>query len=576
MSADLYIAASPQPAGPVPPGALVVCLDEWTREAYLRRGAPAALLDPNLWTLGPDAPVRNWGEDLAEAWFRDVTGSDFTVFRGISLGKCLEGLVYGAFFGPVYKFAWEFNRLLEREKPARVIAEREVSKDRRNLIERLCGGRAIPLEWRGAPAVGDKVRIATRYSSWPLSAHALKRRLLNWGLGFLRPRSGRRVLASYYYTLEGLLEELGRRQGVRPAFFDWPSRRLPSMRGWTRWSFLTDPSFEDPLRAADVDALEAIGRRWRELSSSADYARRFEPGGLPAWEAMRALLDEVVMEEFAFMASQLAKIQRALDSWAPELVVVPYDGNPPERMLLYEARRRGIPSALVQHGLPTHCRPRLVDTQADHLFIGGTVAVGAYLSLGVARERIHVTGFPLLDRYSGALRRRPVVPQVVVVGYCAPVRENILPVVELVRRHERVRIVVKTHPGEPGALYREILGQRLDARCVLEERRLLAEVLRESSLVIGGLSTSMIEAMAMGLPVVLVNLQASDATAPFDGSAGLPCHQTTESLAAALRELLPDRIPERVDHSRLLEAYAGRLDGCNVARTVDGVLGLLA
>jgi hypothetical protein len=555
---------------------LAVCPDELTRENFLEVGLKTELLDYNLWNLSADVPVRDWSLAAAESWRLDENGNDFTLWRGRSLARCLEGIAWSVLFGPLYRVAHGIDALLAREKPARVHADAGIDAVRAALLKAICAKREITLTWHGSGTpFWPATDITRRYCTWSLTRHAGKKKLVNAATALFRPRKGRRVLASYYFTLHGMLEHLGAESGVVPAFFDWPGKRLLSMRSWTKWRLLTEP--EAVLTAQDEKELQDISARWQALSLNSDYARRFNPDGLPVWDALRPLLDAVVKEDMPFAARHWAGLERALDAWTPELVVVPYDGAPPERMLLHEARRRGIPSAVVLHGIPGGGRHnRLMDTQADHVFIGGPAKIATHEGLGVPTNRIHATGFPLLDRYANEKRVRPAgPPQALLISQGFAVRETILPVVDALRRYPDLRIVVKTHPGELLDLYRPVLGTRLDARCRLESRWNLSELLRESALVITGPSSALLEAMALKLPILLTNLTSTEVTPPFTGNAALPCRRTPKEVEEALAAWLPDRLPESVDHTRTIEDYAGKLDGNCGRRTVDGLLALL-
>jgi glycosyltransferase involved in cell wall biosynthesis len=131
--------------------------------------------------------------------------------------------------------------------------------------------------------------------------------------------------------------------------------------------------------------------------------------------------------------------------------------------------------------------------------------------------------------------------------------------------------VVKLHPGESTARYERLLRGRLGprARLVLDED--FVTTASKADLVIGAPSTALLEAMAMGVPVLLTNFDGAEAAAPFDGAWDLKVHRTPAELKAALERWLPSGLPASVDYSRTLEAFFGPADG----RSADRILAAL-
>ncbi len=550
------------------PDRLFVAPDELTRELVQDGGGRAVLLNDSIWEVGAGNPVKDFCCDAAQAWYKDEAGQDYTLYRGVSLGAVIEAILWEDLLVPIYKFAYFARRLIDSEKSVVVRADASLSAHRRAVLDALCEAAGVRFETAAVDA-SPADSLPFRRLNWPLSRHGWKRRVLNQVLGLLSPsRPGaKRVLTSYYYTQVPLFEALAAASSVEAVFYDWPGRRLFGMREWSRWRFQ-----ERPARSIHAEAgAEATGRIldvWRRLSASESYASRFTLEGLPVWPIVRARLDRVVKETLPFLAERVEELQRSLDGRKPDLVLVPYDANPPERILLYEARRRNVPSALVLHGVPCAPRVRFMDTQADHLLLGGSGLIAPYVETGVARERIHDVGLPLLDKLSSSAGRvrPPGPPRVLLLSNHLPIRENLIPVLDVLRRHPEVRITVKLHPGESLALYRRVLGSRIDERCELALDVPFQEALKRCHLVVGAPSTGLIEAMALGLPVVATNLQSILTIAPFDGKSGIEVCVDADSVEKALGALLPGNIPERVDYSKVLDAYAGKLDGKCVER----------
>lgn len=545
-----------------PAGARVICPDKETRLAH----PSAELVDDNFWIAPAESGVRRFALEHAGSWYKDGDGRDFTELGGISLGAVLEGQLWAMRLGPIAYFYYHAQRLFAVDGPGDVRAYTNLPAHRLESLDALCRRTGARLDLvEAGPAVES--RSVSRCGTWPLNDRAGAQVLANRLLGAL-PRRGEYWLVSHYHTLEPLLGKIAADRAIAPVFYQWPGRRWPKLDHWWRWSCLEGDGSAAPFepRLADITAC------WSSLRESRAYASRFEFRGESLWPQVRRVLDQIVAEDFPFLAERLTALRGALDRTPPRLVVVPFDANPPERLLLLEARRRGICTAVVLHGAPILPLNRLCDTQADHLLVGGQAYIDSYAAVGVPRERIHAVGLPFLDRYR-VLKRRPRrgPARVTIVTTDQPIELNIGKVLDLLLAITGVEVVVKLHPGESEAIYREALAGRLNGRVRLISTVPLHEVLAESDFVLGGASTAMLEAMAMGIPALVTNLERTENAPPFDGKSGLDACDTLDELAAALERMLPDDLPETPDYAKLLEAYAGPADGKAAERAFEAL-----
>ncbi|MBI5625565.1 MAG: hypothetical protein HY924_17440 [Elusimicrobia bacterium] len=581
---DLFFADASGLHPPFPWGSrgsdiLVLCPDDVTLWRCGSLGLKGVLADEEVPFIGPgswDSVVGHCAR-LARSWRLDAEGRDFTLYKGTSLGYLMEGLVWGVTFGRLYKFADTALRLAREHRPQTAWLASGLHAHKKALVESLCRSEGIRLERLrpGPPACRDP-RLTSDFCSWPLMQHRWKRRILNLGRG--RPRAGRkRVLASSYYTIEPLIAALGAEKDIDPVFYNWPGRRLIGMPGWRRWRFLTSPK-DSGLGADGTTRLKEMLSRFQEVSSSRRYQSRFELEGLDCWEAARPRLSRIVSEDFPVLADALERLSAALDEEKPDLVLVPYDGSPPERLLIDLARQRGIPSALMLHGISAIPRPGIEDIGADHLLVWGPALADAYVEMGFPRDRITATGYPMLDVLARDARRprpagRPV--RVLCVSSCGPIEPTFGTALDILRSFPGIEVTLKLHPGESPEPYSKVLAKRLDGRCRLEWRKPMADLLLDADLVVSPPSGAVFEALALGIPVVLLNLAGLRLPPPYSGNWGLDPVCSASALKARLEELLPDRVPRSVDHSRVLEAFIGKPDGGCARRAIDVLRSLM-
>jgi glycosyltransferase involved in cell wall biosynthesis len=117
---------------------------------------------------------------------------------------------------------------------------------------------------------------------------------------------------------------------------------------------------------------------------------------------------------FAMAANQVAAVEifeAVIRQYDLRALVLGCDNNHVQRVLVDLARRRGIPSLQLAHGIYAPVRPRLAGEMstvyASRVAAFGARARDVLVGLGNAAERIVLTGAPLWDELYGAARRTP-------------------------------------------------------------------------------------------------------------------------------------------------------------------------
>jgi CDP-glycerol glycerophosphotransferase (TagB/SpsB family) len=138
--------------------------------------------------------------------------------------------------------------------------------------------------------------------------------------------------------------------------------------------------------------------------------------------------------------------------------------------------------------------------------------------------------------------------------------------------------VLRPHPAESSAYYEELLAAagvslRVDAS------RPFGEALAEADLVISAFSTTNLEVMLRGKPLLCVNLtRGLDYAPPFDGRWGVPVIRDAAELSRRLARLVSDPAAEAAaltaSYGRVLDAYVGPADGRAADRVLDALRGL--
>jgi glycosyltransferase involved in cell wall biosynthesis len=285
---------------------------------------------------------------------------------------------------------------------------------------------------------------------------------------------------------------------------------------------------------------------------------------------------------------------RILEAYRPDLVVVGGDNFLPPVALVLAARRLSIPTFCLQHGLDCE---RFFHEQiySDYFCSWGEArAERCRVNSSFQPQRIFVTGCPEFDDIVLAKNSarsmenwlwltRPHEP----AKCCEPSRypdegQIILQaLLEALVSFKPRRLVIKAHPRDDTRPYRSMVAKfGVDDRVqFVEGRGGVNPLIRDAGLVFSEDSTSGMEAMFFGKPVIHVHFAAAPPSLPFvEYGAALPGF-SLDDIKASLEQLHGrDSGVEsdlREGQKRFLKDFAGPLDGHALERVLEAISGLI-
>jgi hypothetical protein len=375
-------------------------------------------------------------------------------------------------------------------------------------------------------------------------------------------------------------------------------------------------------RVIPIESLAARGRMkgssaiWRDrhvmrraLAKSEDLRRHAVISGCDCWPVVREELAGVALLQWPWSARAMDEAGAALDLLRPEAVMTYAEAGGWGRALMLECRRRGIPSAGLQHGfiyrhwLNYRHEPDEMLPDPDHPADSGfprptlTLLFDDFARQHLEREghfpptSLRVTGSPQLDALvKGVSRLSPAALAsakasagaddtrmlVLVVTKYREARRVLPSLADAVRTMPDVQLAIKTHPAETPDAYADVAAAAANIR-VLPSDAPLAPLLAASRAVVTVNSTVALDAAVLGIPSLVLGLPNN--LSPFV-AAGLMAGTTQgESPGPPLRRILYDEgLRQQLDRDR--GAYLARFgiasDGGAAARAAAAVLGLAA
>ena len=269
-----------------------------------------------------------------------------------------------------------------------------------------------------------------------------------------------------------------------------------------------------------------------------------------------------------------AAAERLLDEERPRALVIASDAHRYARLLVLEARGRGVATFVLQHGAIGE-RDLYVPLVADHMLAWGPWCRDWFVAQRTPAERVHAVGFVR------APERRPLrgpIPGEARLLFAAQpipdgVTRELLDAVRFALEHDvRLRLVVRPHPGESRrASLVALLAAWPDGvrgRTLLSPPgRSLAEDLAAADAVVVSQSTVGIDALTAGVPMLLLSHGRIPEVIPFHAFGGVVGAADGPGLLAGLRALRdPERLAELARGAdAFLDAYVGATGTASLA-----------
>jgi hypothetical protein len=544
------------------PDATVVARDPVAAEDLRRAGVAGRAVGDYLGALEQDRI-----DEAAIAWTKSfgerplVDGRplrDLLEWKGVSLWWFAELYLHHSTAAPRYvRWIETCERLLAAERPDEVEASGLDSAETL-LLARTCTARGVLFQ--GAPpqpraagagrvllrarlnrAKADGSRWKARLRGRPTGSPPAQRRVLFLSHAAFWRRRARGEWYEHYFDrlipavqadpdLDAVVIAVGpraahRRRGLRDRVREWLDLRGPAAP-YVHVNRYTD----ERVLSATREAERRVRAAWRTLRASPAVREAFSHHGVAFADLCEADLAGTLLLQLPWAVRCWEEMARVIESVRPALVCLYAESSGWGRAAVAACREAGVPTLAIQHGIlyPKYYSYRHGPGERgcplpDRTALFGESARRLLLELGhYPPESLVLTGSPKFDdliaaaagRDRGALRRGLGVGEgerlVVVASRHRAIREthaSIGPVLPgLVRAIESLpatRCLVKPHPAEAAADYDADLAGA--ARIQVLPKSDLVELLQAADLLVTVESLSAVEALVLGLPVVVLN-----------------------------------------------------------------------
>jgi hypothetical protein len=431
---------------------------------------------------------------------------------------------------------------------------------------------------------------------------------------FWRGESGEGSAESYIGPVLAALEAKLDRDAVAYVSVG-PSSNFRARRWWHPLRAGGDAGATVPVEAyAPMAALAESRRVWsdrhrarKSLWTSGDLRALARIAGVDCWPLVQRELAGIALLQWPWSVRAMDEAGAALDALAPRAAVTYAEAGGWGRAIVLECRRRGIPSAGLQHGfiyrhwlnylhepdemIPDPLQPRdagfpyptrtaLFDGYAaQHLAEAGHYPAGALEITGSPRlDALAAEAAAVGDAETARARAAAGAHENHLVLVTTKQREagRLLPaLVEAAAGLRGVHVAIKTHPAETPDVYDTVVSGRPHVS-VLDAAAPLAPLLRACRAVVTVNSTVAIDAAVIGVPALAIGLP-NNLSPLVDAGVLAGAGESAADLRRALERILYDEefrgALARARRS-FLTRYTIVADGHAAERTADAVVRL--
>jgi UDP-N-acetylglucosamine:LPS N-acetylglucosamine transferase len=222
-------------------------------------------------------------------------------------------------------------------------------------------------------------------------------------------------------------------------------------------------------------------------------------------------------------------------AFLPDLVVVANDFNLPERVVINYLKAKKIDTFYIPHAAIPILHELSLKSNIKYYALGGESDKKYYMTKNIEEDQIKVVGIPRYEHFYTS--EIPILPEVqdmfnnqiynlekknpTILLTTNPIddqsnRKIITTVVDSLKKLNLIEnLIIKLHPSESGRIHRKIT-QELNVNPIIVKDYNILELIKSCDLLISQKSTTLLEAMIVGTPMILLDFINKEFTETSD------------------------------------------------------------
>lgn len=381
----------------------------------------------------------------------------------------------------------------------------------------------------------------------------------------------------------------------------------------TRFRLLLNKGFSfTPILVEDFFFMpKAFGRfyrYWSGLKKNEGFTNRFRYKNIKIWKALEGSIKKLIISDFPQAKENIIFLKKLYGVLKPKVVVLREAVRMPEKTIVFTARRAGIPSLVIQHGVlggpSVHTK-----IHSDKIALWGSGGIDFYNKYSNDISKCVVTGnhkYDLIhfekrkdykEEFKGILSGLGADCSKETILYlpahfkfgkhkilsvylsqdeeCAALNS----ILNVARVFPNKQIIVKLHPFdifEPGDLVHKLrINERYNNLFIVKDADLKILIQGSSMIIVSHFSSSVIDAVIYNKPVITLNLYKKEDFVPYAQRGVAISINKFEDLPLAVNRIFKDKTLTSwmaSNRENFIHDYAYKIDG----RSKERILSLIA
>lgn len=272
----------------------------------------------------------------------------------------------------------------------------------------------------------------------------------------------------------------------------------------------------------------------------------------------------------------------------PSLIFLTDDSNDIPRAASYLCKKMNVPCIVIQHGNIPLGSIIVGETFATKRLVFGNFTKKVFEKEDVSAKDIEVVGSPIYDALKktckndklkfrknlGIKNNEKIILLNSARGDSSEFKEKLVRLIQIIKKQSNLKLIIKQHPCEySDNKYKNIymkIAKEYDIPIIISQGK-ISDMLNISDIFITQFSTTIIEALALGIPTILFDTDGFCDCKSFPESKRVVEHVTKlDYLEKTLIKILESKDTKSIikNRKKILENNAGKIDGKATERII--------
>ena len=318
-----------------------------------------------------------------------------------------------------------------------------------------------------------------------------------------------------------------------------------------------------------------------KLKKDTQFQSIFEYKGINFWDVIKGDIGLLFDKQFPDLISSILYFDKVIDIIQPDILVVGDDRAATVKGHVLLAKKKGVPTLEVQHGLCADTGP--FDTPvSDRIAAGGDYSKKVFMKFGAKKEQLVVTGWPKYDTHvkskESLTEKHKDGTDILFATGSGDIKitlDTIEAIGSFIEDSTHFRLIIKPHPTENHKIYNRI-AKKYKNVVLHKSNEDISSLIASTDILVSFFSTVAIEAALLDKPIICINTTNVESMYVSSGIA-IEVRKLDELIPAIKDALYNEEVSKRLAEARknFIYEHAYIQDGKASKRVVDLIIQMI-